>query len=219
MFSLRSSGLSAKPFEAVRRPGVMSTTYIAPASKLASALRMFLLVSICGLVVMSFSTGRRFLERRRIVNDWPTVAATVQTCILHEDVPFRSDGGGVLLSVHCTLHYGTGGREITATVTSSTLRAGHTHGTALSIRDRGVVINDPYSELTAWERRHRVGTPLTVHVDPERPDHPTFVGLGEPVDIDPVPGSITISVMFAVIGLGAWWGANRLDAKARATPS
>jgi hypothetical protein len=197
----------------------MSTAYIAPASKVSGALRMILLVSICGLVVMSVASAQKFLERRRIVSDWPTAAATVQRCMLHEDFPFRSDGGGVLLSVRCTLHYGAAGQDFTAAVKSSTLRAGHTHGKGLSIRDRGVVVEDPYAELAGWQRRHPAGTPLAVRIDPQHPDHPTLVGLGEPVDIDPVPGSLVSVVMFAVIGLVAWWAANRLDARARGTIS
>ncbi|MFI5227966.1 MAG: DUF3592 domain-containing protein [Gemmatimonadales bacterium] len=192
----------------------MSTAYFAPASKVAGALRLFLLLSIGGFVAMSLGGVQRFLERRRIVTEWPSTAATVQGCALHEDFPFRADGRGVLLWVRCTLRYAANGRDVSASVVSSTLGTGKTHAKTVAIRDRGFVIVKPYAELKAWLRAHPIGTPLTVHVDPEHPDRPTLVGLGEPVDIDPVPGSIAGVAMFVAIGLAARWGAKRLDARA-----
>jgi hypothetical protein len=79
------------------------------------------------------------------------------------------------------------------------------------------VITTPYAELTGWMRAHRGGTPITVRIDPDHPGQPTVVGLGEPVDIDPVPGSVAMAALFAAIGLGAWWEANRIEVRVRAT--
>ena len=196
----------------------MTNAYVAPASKGAMALRIFLLVSIVGVVLMSVATAQRWLLRRTVLSEWPVASATIQSCFISHTFPFRSDGGGVLTSLHCTLHYTVGGRQMTGRVESSAQRAGRLGGSALQLRHGVIVIVNPDNQLTRWLRRHRPGATLDVHYNPANPAETTLVGADDIVDLDPVPGSVFAVIMFAALGFSARWGANRLEQRAVQRP-
>lgn len=182
------------------------------------ALRVFVLVSIVGVVVMSAATVQRWLWRQTVLSEWPVVSATVQSCFISHTFPFRSDGGGVLTSVRCTLEYTVTGRQMTSRVESSTLRAGRLGGSGLQLRHGAFVRVNPDNQLTGWVRRHRPGATLDVHYNPANPAETTLIGADDVVDLDPVPGSLFAVIMFAALGLSARWGANRLEQRAAPRP-
>lgn len=190
----------------------MANQSLVPGSKGASVLRQFILVSTVAVIGLSVAAAQRYLARRHVVATWAATTATVRRCALYETHTI-SIHGGVSLSIHCTLNYAVDGRVVSGTAVSTALSTGASMGHVLRFGSHGPAITSPYDELTTWLREHRVGSRLQLHIDPEHPQQASFIGLGEPVDIDPTPESLAGVMAFVLLGLAARWAADRLDAR------
>ena len=132
---------------------------------------------------------------------WPVTTATVESCDLHRDYPFRSDGGGIVFWIACKVAYTVDGTGRTATLTSTSRHAGRS-GTYITFGGGPVVTVRPETLLRAWINRHPPATTLPLRYDPADPSAPTFIGVDDVVDVDPVPGTVTGVLVFTAIAVG-----------------
>jgi len=157
-------------------------------------------VAFCAILLAVAAIGRRH-HRDQVLAHWPTTAATIESCDLHRDYPFRSDGGGIVFWIACKVAYTVEGKGLTATLTSTSRHAGRS-GTYITLGGGPVVTVRPEPLLRGWIKRHPPGTTLTLRYDPADPSAPTFTGVDDVVDVDPVPGTVTGVIVFTAIAAG-----------------
>jgi hypothetical protein len=157
-------------------------------------------VAFCA-ILLGIAAIARHHHREQVLTDWPTTTATIESCDLHRDYPFRSDGGGIVFWIACKVDYVVDGEAHTATLTSTTRHTGRS-GTYITFGDSSIATERPEPLLRAWIKRHPRGTTLPLRYDPADPATPTFIGVDGVVDVDPVRGTVTGVIVFAALAAG-----------------
>jgi hypothetical protein len=154
-------------------------------------------------VLLAVSTLWEWRTRSKILKDWPAVTATVRRCMVHRDYPFQKNGGGISVWAVCDVSYDVSGSSIDTRVLSKPRHAGSS-GASYSLGSGGIVSEYPERILSAWVRRHPLGSRTEVRYDPATPSRATFVGVDAALDTDPVPGSLAGVAFFVSIALAAF---------------
>jgi hypothetical protein len=154
-------------------------------------------VGLCALALVATAAWQRY-QRARVVRTWPQVSATVTHCGLHQAFPFQRDGGGVSSWVVCDISYMVDGQSHEARMASTHRHAGRS-GIVYSLDGLSVSRENPERILRAWMTRHPAGSALSIRYNPKSPTEASLVGTDRVLDIDPVSGLLTGSIVFACI--------------------
>jgi len=156
-------------------------------------------LAFCAVLLGVAAVARRH-HRNRVLGQWPTTEATIQSCDVNRDYPFQEDGGGIVFWIACKVAYAVADQPYTATLKSTQRHTGRSR-TYITFGGSIATVH-PEALFRGWIRRHPPGTTLTLRYDPSDPSAPTFVGVDRVVDVDPVPGTVTGALVFAGIAVG-----------------
>jgi hypothetical protein len=186
-----------------------STLMVARRAKIAGAINLITLVALLTSIVLAFGAISRWSHRSEVLTRWPVAEATIRFCGIHRDYPFRRNGGGVSSWIVCQVEYSVDGVPHVARVDSTMRHAGDS-GTYITIRNGWFVTVRPEAVFKGWIASHRPGSRLALRYAPSHPDAPTFVGVDNVVDVDPVPGSFGGVVVFGALAILGWFVSARL---------
>ena len=157
-------------------------------------------VAFCAILLGVAAIVRRH-HREQVLTTWPTTAATIRSCGVHRDYPFQRDGGGITFWVACDVDYAVAGKPRSARLTSTVRHTGRS-GTYITFGGSVATVR-PEPLLQGWVKRHPAGSTLSVRYDPSNASAPTFVGVDDVVDVDPVPETVLGVEVFAAIAIVA----------------
>jgi len=156
-------------------------------------------VAFCAVLLGVAALTRRH-HRNQVLGQWPTTAATIQSCDVNRDYPFQEDGGGIVFWIACKVAYAVADQPYAATLKSTQRHTGRSR-TYITFGGSIATVH-PEALFRGWVRRHPPGTTLMLHYDPSDPSAPTFIGVDRVVDVDRVPGTVTGVFVFTGIAVG-----------------
>ena len=170
---------------------------VASNGEIAGAINLVTLVTLFTSIVLAFSAVGSWSHRHEVLTRWPVAETTIRSCAIHRDFPFRRNGGGIVSWIVCNVDYSLDGVAYAARVESTMRHAGDS-GTYITVSNGRLVTVRPEVIFKGWIATHRPGSQLALRYAPAHPDAPTFIGVDNVVDLEPVSGSIAGVFVFGV---------------------